>query len=44
VIPGIRTVKQVEDNIAVSGKTLPPEDLARLRALYRSDFCHLPFH
>jgi aryl-alcohol dehydrogenase-like predicted oxidoreductase len=44
VIPGIRTVKQVEDNIAVSGKILPSEDLAHLRALYRSDFCHLPFH
>jgi aryl-alcohol dehydrogenase-like predicted oxidoreductase len=44
VIPGIRTVRQAEDNIAISGKTLPPEDLARLRALYRSDFCHLPFH
>ncbi|MGE0680202.1 MAG: aldo/keto reductase [Candidatus Binatia bacterium] len=44
VIPGIRTVKQVEDNIAVSGKALPPEDLVQLRALYRRDFCHLPFH
>lgn len=44
VIPGIRTVKQVEDNTAISGKTLPPEDLAQLRTLYRSDFCHLPFH
>lgn len=44
VIPGIRTVRQVEDNIAVSGKTLSLEDLAQLRALYRSDFCHLPFH
>jgi aryl-alcohol dehydrogenase-like predicted oxidoreductase len=44
VIPGIRTVKQVEDNVAVSGKILPTEDLARLRELYRSDFCHLPFH
>jgi aryl-alcohol dehydrogenase-like predicted oxidoreductase len=44
VIPGIRTVKQVEDNIAVSGRTLPEEDIVRLRELYRSDFCHLPFH
>jgi aryl-alcohol dehydrogenase-like predicted oxidoreductase len=44
VIPGTRTVKQVEDNLLVSGKTLPPDDLAKLRALYRSDFCHLPFH
>jgi aryl-alcohol dehydrogenase-like predicted oxidoreductase len=43
-IPGIRTEKQAEDNVAVSGKTLPPEDLAQLRELYRSDFCHLPFH
>jgi len=44
VIPGIRTVKQVEDNVAVSGKTLLEEDLVRLRELYRSDFCQLPFH
>jgi aryl-alcohol dehydrogenase-like predicted oxidoreductase len=44
VIPGIRTVKQVEDNTAVSGATLPTGDLMRLRELYRSDFCHLPFH
>jgi aryl-alcohol dehydrogenase-like predicted oxidoreductase len=44
VIPGIRTVKQVEDNVAVSGKTLPGEDLVRLLQLYRSDFRHLPFH
>ena len=44
VIPGIRTVKQVEENLTVSGKTLPSADLAELRKLYRSDFCHLPFH
>jgi aryl-alcohol dehydrogenase-like predicted oxidoreductase len=44
VIPGLRTVKQVEENLLVSGKTLPPDELARLRELYRSDFCHLPFH
>jgi aryl-alcohol dehydrogenase-like predicted oxidoreductase len=44
VIPGIRTVKQVDDNLAVSGHTLPESDLATLRALYGSDFCHLPFH
>lgn len=44
VIPGIRTVKQVEENLIVSGKSLPAEDLTRLRELYRSDFCHLPFH
>ena len=44
VIPGIRTVKQVEDNIVVSGRTLPKEDIVKLRELYRSDFCHLPFH
>lgn len=44
VIPGIRTVQQVESNLAVSGKTLPARDLARLRELYQSDFRHLPFH
>ena len=44
VIPGIRTVRQVEDNLIVSGKSLPAADLARLRELYRSEFCHLPFH
>jgi aryl-alcohol dehydrogenase-like predicted oxidoreductase len=44
VIPGIRTVKQAEDNIAVSGKPLPAEDVARLQELYRSDFRSLPFH
>lgn len=44
VIPGIRTVKQVEDNLAVSGEALPANELAKLRELYRSDFCQLPFH
>ncbi len=44
VIPGIRTVQQAETNIAVSGKTLPTSDITRLRELYCSDFCHLPFH
>jgi len=44
VIPGIRTVQQAETNIAVSGKTLPAEDVTKLRELYCSDFCHLPFH
>ena len=44
VIPGIRTVRQVEENLVVSGKGLPAEDLARLRELYHSEFCHLPFH
>jgi aryl-alcohol dehydrogenase-like predicted oxidoreductase len=44
VIPGIRTVKQVEDNLAVSGGSLPKSDLAKLRELYQSDFCQLPFH
>lgn len=44
VIPGIRTVRQVEDNIVVSGKVLPGADLARLRELYRSEFHKLPFH
>jgi aryl-alcohol dehydrogenase-like predicted oxidoreductase len=44
IIPGIRTVRQVEDNIAASGKRLPPEDLTRLRQLYQSDFRSLAFH
>ncbi len=44
VIPGIRTVQQVEDNLLASGKSLAAEDIAKLRALYQSDFCHLPFH
>jgi aryl-alcohol dehydrogenase-like predicted oxidoreductase len=44
IIPGIRTVRQVEDNVAASGKRLPPEDLTRLRQLYQSDFRTLAFH
>ncbi len=44
VIPGIRTVKQVDDNVAVSGKTLPAGDIAKVNELYRSDFRQLPFH
>ena len=44
VIPGIRTVRQVEDNAAASGQPLSTEELARLRELYRSDFRNLPFH
>jgi aryl-alcohol dehydrogenase-like predicted oxidoreductase len=44
VIPGIRTVRQVEENLIVSGKALPAEDVTKLRELYRSDFCHLSFH
>jgi aryl-alcohol dehydrogenase-like predicted oxidoreductase len=44
VIPGIRTVQQVESNLAVSGKTLPGEDVTKLRDLYSSEFRHLPFH
>lgn len=44
IIPGIRTVKQVEDNVAVSGKTLPVSDIGKLKELYRSDFRQLPFH
>ncbi len=44
VIPGIRTEKQVDDALAVSGKQLPPDDLKRLRQLYQSDFQSIPFH
>jgi len=44
VIPGIRTVQQVEGNVVISGKTLLADDLVRLRELYQSDFRHLPFH
>lgn len=44
VIPGIRTVKQVEDNLTISGKTLPAEDVKHLRTLYRDEFCRIPQH
>jgi aryl-alcohol dehydrogenase-like predicted oxidoreductase len=44
VIPGIRTVRQVEDNVAASGKRLPADDLTKLRQLYQSDFRVLAFH
>jgi len=44
VIPGIRTVKQVEDNLVISGKTLPPEDVKHLQTLYRNEFCRIPLH
>ena len=44
VIPGIRTVQQVESNLAASGKTLSADDVGRLQELYRSEFRHLPFH
>jgi aryl-alcohol dehydrogenase-like predicted oxidoreductase len=43
-IPGIRTVQQVEDNVAVSGKALSADDVERLRDLSASEFRHLPFH
>src|SRR5229473_1289823 len=44
VIAGVRTVNQVEDNVAVSGKRLPAEDVAKLHELYQSDFRSLAFH
>jgi aryl-alcohol dehydrogenase-like predicted oxidoreductase len=44
VIPGIRTVSQVEDNLVASGKVLSSEDLTRLRDLYRREFRQVPFH
>jgi aryl-alcohol dehydrogenase-like predicted oxidoreductase len=44
VIPGIRTVQQVEDNAAASGKPLPEADVSRLRQLYKSDFRSIAFH
>jgi len=44
VIPGIRTVQQVDGNSAASGKPLPAEDLARLHQLYQSDFRSIAFH
>jgi aryl-alcohol dehydrogenase-like predicted oxidoreductase len=44
VIAGVRTVNQVEDNVAVSGKRLATEDVARLHELYQSDFRSLAFH
>jgi aryl-alcohol dehydrogenase-like predicted oxidoreductase len=44
VIPGLRTVRQVEDNLLASGKTLPSEDVKKLQALYRGEFRQIPFH
>ncbi len=44
VIPGIRTVRQVDDNAAASGKRLPEAHLARLRELYQNEFRTLAFH
>jgi aryl-alcohol dehydrogenase-like predicted oxidoreductase len=44
VIPGLRTVQQVEENIAASGKPLPAADIAQLHALYQSEFRHIPLH
>lgn len=44
VIPGIRTVQQVDDNAAASGKRLAAEDLERLHELYRRDFRSIAFH
>ena len=44
VIPGLRTVQQVEDNIAASGKPLPAADITQLRELYRSEFRTIPLH
>lgn len=44
VIPGLRTVQQVEDNLAASGKSLPAADIAQLHMLYQSEFRHIPLH
>ena len=44
VIPGIRSVRQVDDNVAASGKQLPEQDVARLRQLYKSEFRSIAFH
>ena len=44
MIPGIRTVKQAEDNAAASGKPLPAAEVRRVQELYHSDFRQLPFH
>ena len=44
VIPGLRTVQQVEDNIAASGKPLSATDIAQLHALYQSELRHIPLH
>jgi len=44
VIAGVRTVNQVEDNVAVSGTRLPAEDVAKLHELYQGDFRSLAFH
>ncbi|MGE0821832.1 MAG: aldo/keto reductase [Candidatus Binatia bacterium] len=44
VIPGIRTVRQVEDNLAISGKSLPVDDIKQLQQLYRTEFRQIAFH
>jgi len=38
VIPGAKTVKQVEENISAAEAELSPGDLKRIGELYRSDF------
>lgn len=38
VIPGAKTVKQVEENISAAEAELSPDDIERIRKLYGSDF------
>ena len=38
VIPGLKTVKQVEENISAAEAELSPDELKRIRELYRNNF------
>ncbi len=40
VIPGAKTVKQVEENISAAKAELSPHELERIRDLYNSNFLH----
>ena len=44
VIPGIRNVQQAESNLAASGKSLPQEDLDRVRELWRDELAEIAHH
>ena len=43
-IPGMQKVARVEENVKASNGPLPPEDLARLRQLYQTEFRPMDFH
>ena len=44
VIPGIRTVQQLEENIEASGNELRQEHIARLRRLWREELTEFKHH